>query len=659
MKRILLFLLGLFILAIPATVVQASNTKDDGRMLYGIGSTSKLVTSAAVMRLVDMGMVDLDEPISTYMPDFTMNDPRYVYITPRMLLNHSAGFMGTVWGNAMLAGDSSTYYIDNFLGILSNQRLIHHPGERSIYNNDGFTVAEILIERVSGISFTNFIKQELFEPLGIANFVSPQSDFDRDRMAPVYLNGSRLLPESLGVIGSGGLYATMEDLARFGQIFMDNADGIILSPKSVNEMNSIQHKMDLLPNANTVFRYGLGWDVVDLYPFNTLGIQALSKGGRTNGFSTDLTVIPEFNLAVAISASGSDVEVNPIVHAIILEILMEEGLIPSDTTINMPELNLEPALIPSNIKTKAGSIYDTGVSNELFRIDFTDYTMLMHPIAGFTDRPLEFLHNTDGVFVSIDGNSLAVIAGRLNQDAYATSLITFYDNYILVQTYSDLPGLGIIATSAPFAQRLEPNTATQSAQSAWDIRSNREFLLVNERHSSLSYISSHVFAVQTHSLISGFVTASNIQTANVRPSSVRIIDENNAQAFSTIPTMGGRDGVDIRIFVQDGVKFIELNHGDRVFMDAAFAKRFSELNGQVAITDNAIWVDIDDEYAGQTFQITTPANGSWFVYDDRMNPIATSLERQPRNTIVLPHGGRIAFVGEPNAIFTLHPSQLH
>ena len=653
MKKLMLFLMGLLLVVIPTTMVQASNRQEEEAMLYGIGSVSKLVTASAIMRLVDMKLVDLDEPIITYMPDFSMNDPRYVYITPRMLLDHSAGFMGTVFGNAFLVGDNSTLYIEGFLDMLSRQRLIHTPGERSIYNNDGFTVAEILVERVSGMSFTDFIKQELFEPLGIKNFVSPQSDFDRDLMAPTYLNGARLLPESLGVIGSGGLYASMEDLARFGQVFMDDANGIVLSEESVNEMNSNQHRMDLLPSSNTAFRYGLGWDAIDVYPFNTMGIQALSKGGATGVYFTDLTVVPEFNLAVAISASGRDATVNLITQAIILEVLMEEGLLPSDATIAMPELNLEPAPIPDNIRAKAGDIYDTGVMGDLFKIDFTDYTLLMHPIVALTDRPLEFLYNTDGEFVSIDGNYLVAMGGAVTEGANSISSITFDENYLLVQTYSDLPGLGLVATSAPFAQRIEENAVSANVQAAWDARSNREFLLVNEKYTSMSFVMNHVLAVQTYSLIPGFVTSSNIQTATGVLPSARIIDENNAEAFSIIPTMGGRDGVDMRVFTTDGVEFIELNSGDRVYMDAAHASQFSELGSQVTIANDAIWVDINSEHAGQSVHVTTPTNGSWFIYDYRMNAIATSLERYPKDTIILPHEGRMAFIGEPGATFGL------
>lgn len=89
-------------------------TKDT---MYGIGSVSKVFTTAAVMKLVDDGKIDLDLPLINYIKDFEMADPRYVKITPRMLLNHSAGFIGTTIGNAALYDDNDTRTFDNLLAI--------------------------------------------------------------------------------------------------------------------------------------------------------------------------------------------------------------------------------------------------------------------------------------------------------------------------------------------------------------------------------------------------------------------------------------------------------------------------------------------------------------------------------------------------------------
>jgi len=575
MKKLAIIFAVMLLSFIPASRVQAA--KHD--TMYNIGSVSKVFTAAAVMRLVDMELVDLDNPVVNYVTDFTMADPRYVNITPRMLLNHSSGLMGTTMANAFLLGDNSTYYMENFLELISRQRLMFNPGERSIYNNDGFTLAEILVERVSGVSFTEFLERKFFEPLGIEGITSPQSsNFNPDRLADIFIGHNQLQPQMLGVIGSGGLLATMEDLARFSTIFMDDADGSILSREFVEEMARIQKEMDLLPDVNSTSRFGLGWDTIDMYPFNALGIQALSKGGGTLAFTTDLTVLPEFNLAVAISSSsqGSGGVEAVISQAIIMAVLIEEGLIPADTTISLPELNLEPARVPESIKTNAG-IYDLGVMGGMFQASFTDYTLVLTPVAQQGNRPLEFLFNTDGVFVSIDGNYLL---GR-GDSAHNVSFVTFEGNYLLVQTYSDIPGIGHTVTAVPMAQRVEANHVSSNALAAWEARSGREFLLVSDRHTSMNYIVSPVLTFMVDDAVPGYV----VRGLNGRVSfpAVRIADENSAVAFNIAPTTTGRDAVDFNVIVQGGIEYISLNHDELILMDAAFVRNLSELGNSVTV----------------------------------------------------------------------------
>ncbi|PFN81766.1 serine hydrolase, partial [Bacillus thuringiensis] len=82
---------------------------------YGIGSVSKMYATAAVMKLVDEGKVDLDAPVVRYVPDFKMKDGRSKRITPRMLLNHSSGLQGSTLGNAFLFNDNDTYAHDTLL----------------------------------------------------------------------------------------------------------------------------------------------------------------------------------------------------------------------------------------------------------------------------------------------------------------------------------------------------------------------------------------------------------------------------------------------------------------------------------------------------------------------------------------------------------------
>src|SRR5690606_152182 len=105
--------------------------------MFGIGSVSKMYVTAATMWLVDRGKVDIDQPLINYIPDFIMDDERYKQITPRMLMNHSAGLYGSHYKNSMLFNDNDTENHDKLLENLSNQRLKSDPGEYSVYANDG------------------------------------------------------------------------------------------------------------------------------------------------------------------------------------------------------------------------------------------------------------------------------------------------------------------------------------------------------------------------------------------------------------------------------------------------------------------------------------------------------------------------------------------
>ncbi|ONI46870.1 hypothetical protein AN644_02365 [Candidatus Epulonipiscium fishelsonii] len=125
--------------------------------MYPIGSVSKMFTAVAIMNLVEEGKLELNAPIVTYLPEFKMADDRYKNITVRMLINHSSGFMGNDSEDALLFNDNDTINHDTLLERLSTQRLKANPGEFSVYCNTGFAVAELLIEKVSGMTFTDYI----------------------------------------------------------------------------------------------------------------------------------------------------------------------------------------------------------------------------------------------------------------------------------------------------------------------------------------------------------------------------------------------------------------------------------------------------------------------------------------------------------------------
>ena len=149
--------------------------------IYGIGSVSKIFTTVAVMQLVEQGKLDLDKPVVQYLPAFKMADSRYKDITVRMLLNHSSGLMGSSFGSALLLGDASQQATEELLARLSTQRLKADPGAYSVYCNDGFTLAQLVVEAVSETGFMDYLRKHVFEPAGLKETWSPASSFELRR----------------------------------------------------------------------------------------------------------------------------------------------------------------------------------------------------------------------------------------------------------------------------------------------------------------------------------------------------------------------------------------------------------------------------------------------------------------------------------------------
>ncbi|MFA5621604.1 MAG: serine hydrolase domain-containing protein, partial [Thermovirgaceae bacterium] len=203
----------------------------EGRMVnektrFNIGSTSKMFAAVAVLILVDEGKIRLDDPVVKHIPEFRMRDPRYRYITIRMLFNHSSGLPGStfVFGYSP-EGDPH----ETLLDALRESSLKHDPGAMGIYCNDGFTLAEMIVERVSGKKYIDFLKERMFDPLGM-DHTGESIGATGGNVARFYDPGGKKYPlEVVTVLGAGGLSSTAEDLCRFADSFMSSGRQI-LSP---------------------------------------------------------------------------------------------------------------------------------------------------------------------------------------------------------------------------------------------------------------------------------------------------------------------------------------------------------------------------------------------------------------------------------------------
>lgn len=325
----------------------------DPETLFNIGSISKVFTATAVMLLVDDGKVKLDDPVTAYLTDFTMADPRYKDITVRMLLDHSSGLPGTTGANDF----GFRYNPDVFrqvLDNLANSHLKHDPGAQSPYTNDGFTLAEILVERVSGQKFVDFLSQRVFAPLSMHD--TGRGIGERpDRTAAAWYDprtAQREPLEVLSLLGAGGLSSTAEDLCRFQDSFSASGPQI-LSPSSLAEMRREQTTPFRSKLKHRELAFGLGWDVTDLPAYRDQGIQVLGKSGGTGRYTSFMFTVPAHRISVAVSEAAEAGSAMKICLAVLDAVLVEKGLITARTTPVTKPLQHQP--IPARYASFAGS----------------------------------------------------------------------------------------------------------------------------------------------------------------------------------------------------------------------------------------------------------------------------------------------------------------
>lgn len=281
---------------------RAKNTPVDRRTRFNIGSTSKMFVTAAVMMLVDEGKVRLDDPLVNYIPEFTMKDPRCKNITVRMLFNHSSGLPGTSTPTGYEV-DEDTHRI--LFDCLKVAYLKHEPGAMSIYCNDGFTLAEILVEKVSGVRYMDFVTKRIFRPLGMRDSGPSNGELQPVNSAFYYeaATGKKHPHEVMMVYGAGGLSSTAEDMCRFGYSFCAGGPAI-LSKASLAEMRRTQPTDFSGKLKGPQMMEEMGWEYVNLATYKAQGVQVMSKGGNTTYNSSCMQIVPDEGIVVAVAISG-------------------------------------------------------------------------------------------------------------------------------------------------------------------------------------------------------------------------------------------------------------------------------------------------------------------------------------------------------------------
>ncbi|ROR30358.1 CubicO group peptidase (beta-lactamase class C family) [Mobilisporobacter senegalensis] len=600
--------------------------------MYGIGSISKIFTTVAVLRLVEEGKVDLDTPLVEYIKDFKMNDPRYVQITVRMLLNHSSGLMGSTFNNTVLIGDNDTSAHDKLLEQLQGQRLKADPGTFSVYCNDGFSLAEILIERVSGLSFTQYIRSYFTITLNMNNTKTPKDVFSLEQLAKVYYPGfaKPVKADSYNAIGAGGIYSTAEDVCRFSQIFMKNSKNI-LTDKSKKAMEEREYLKGIWPEeGDTTTAYGLGWDCVNMYPFNQYGIKALLKNGDTLLYHSSLIVLPEYNIAATVLSSEGDSTYNQIIgQEILLSALKEKGIIKE---IKKDRFFYKPIAeaIPEAMKKYEG-LYGTMDGLLMVKFDEDDNLILSntsHP--GFLAE--KYTYTKDGLFVISWGYDYEGLKFVKEENG---------NIYIQKQQYHYIPELGQTAEISYMAQKLPWNVIGDELQNKWNERKNQKYFLVNEKYTSQSYMASSVILkLNIVEDIPGYF------------GNTVILDDNISKSILEIPVAYGRDSSDYSFMEIDGKDYLKT--GSYLYLAEDDIPTLSNSQTIFSIDEDGHgkWYKIDKNLADKKIHVKISGQGAFAVYNS--NGICINYSYlDGKDEITLPYGSYIVFTGNSGTLFQL------
>ncbi|WP_311081315.1 serine hydrolase domain-containing protein [Paenibacillus polymyxa] len=608
---------------------KATNEQITKDTMFGIGSTSKMYVSAATMMLVDAHKVDIDQPLTTYIKDFKMSDERYKQITPRMLLNHSSGLYGTHYKNSMLFNDNDTENHDELLLRLQSETLKSNPGEYSVYTNDGFQLLEILVERVSGLRYTDFLAKHINTPLGLKSTKTSLDQFDRQQLSQTYFPAieGALPVENANVIGTGGLYSTAEEVAMFSEVLTGNRPDI-LSVQSAKSMQSHEYRKGIwVPEETNSFNYGLGWDAVQLAPFSDYGITALSKGGDTVLYHSTLITIPEHHISMAVlSSGGSSILDNIFASNILLELLKDKGIIKDI----LPEKTFEPpvkAEMPSDLLAYSGLYGSVGTT---INVDIKNGEFDLPAFLGGFVPAQKYVYIGNGQFKSGDGSVVVSFDKQKNGKTY-----------IKANLYLNFPGLGQMVMVTYEYQKLDANPVNPTVKKAWENRNGKNYYALDEKISSIFY------------LAPSFITKKISVDYDGYASGTKIVDENKAVNAVEIPVMSGRDAFDLNFYTKDGSEYLTIDGQSYISEDAAKPILGGKSVYTIPSNGQATWYKIDKNSANKTMTVDFPKSGGFAVYDENGAVVQFSTASN-NNSVVLPKGGLIVLGGNAGDVFKIN-----
>lgn len=258
---------------------------------FRIGSVTKQFTAAAILKLQEQNLLDVNNSVATYIPDY----PNGGKITIHQLLTHTSGIPNYTNFDDFESKKTIKMELDELIAYFSHRPLEFPSGEKFNYSNSGYVVLTKIIETVSNQSYADYLQEYIFTPLGMND-----SGYDRHEtilqnrasgyvsMGEEYKN-AQLIDMSLPS-GAGALYSTVEDLYKWDCSL--NTD-IVLNKLSRDAMFSPQIKV--IEDENEQVHYGYGWLLDTIHDRHRI-----SHNGGIDGFSSHFSRFPNEQITIVV-----------------------------------------------------------------------------------------------------------------------------------------------------------------------------------------------------------------------------------------------------------------------------------------------------------------------------------------------------------------------
>lgn len=269
--------------------------------IFAVGSITKVLTAISIMMLQEQGKLSTADKLLKYFPDYPGGED----ITIRHLLQHTSGIKEIGIIEPFKSNQMKDWTPQQLVAILKTQPLDFEPGQRAQYSNSGYILLGLIIEKITGSTYAEFVEKQIIKPLGMSNTMMGSNGQIIPRRAAGYIVAGKTLKnaEVLSLsspYASGGLMSTSSDLVKLMRALKP---GVLLKQKSIDEMTTpVQlnngQEYSNITGTGLDFTYGYGLEMI-----KRGNVLVPGKTGSISGFNAYVAYYKDNGLTIAITSN--------------------------------------------------------------------------------------------------------------------------------------------------------------------------------------------------------------------------------------------------------------------------------------------------------------------------------------------------------------------